>query len=674
MPQCIRRGNGAHQFRAGLGLEIHCVRFPEQVTSARPGARSSAMAPADVPGNVVLGGTPSVREFAELYNQGHRVHRRQFLFEDGVVAARLFLAQGEEKLTLAGHDQEFLRLALAFVRFPIGEVPLDFVPGTKVQVVAPQADSPLRASPECRITWKGIPLTTFKRVLVEDAGKTVSARIWLPAKVSSDANPASARADLEIRYGLKEGITHLFHGFVHSIVPFTEGTEELIQVDGQDSLGGNPTIVEAMFNFKVDPGFGIAALVGFADLGLLFEQPCDHPDLAIARSAFPTNEARTDPEQVLDALRRIRRDGDDAVTKSLAEAFERSGVEPRTAPVSVRAFLNALELRLRKANLVLVVGCIENLRAEGIAEVGRNVIVAAPDHIPFRLKGRETEQLCRQWDGESARIVTFVKASDAPDSKQAAAVALRDAADWLMLALSDSSWWHKLHPGPMQLFPVDARTQAGRFALNPYYHWHYLFGGTASQHRYGTRRMTDIALLDPVVHAALSAREPILHFLQEHRARVTSPEAHGKIRSAVEWIVRSRTSLSREEEFLCLWIALEFLVTPGSGEKEESIKGALHARVAGLLSIGRDGGTAARGLWSRRIDEWYRIRNSLVHDGGTGVDDVGKHIPDIRHAAISVIIYLVGALQSGSDHSIGDVLDAHRRRPPRQPGAQIAGA
>jgi hypothetical protein len=135
-----------------------------------------------------------------------------------------------------------------------------------------------------------------------------------------------------------------------------------------------------------------------------------------------------------------------------------------------------------------------------------------------------------------------------------------------------------------------------------------------------------------------------------------TPKLALQLHHAIEWISRSRSSSTQSERFICLWIAIEYLVLRGSeASRDDAILGALQSRVAPLMARGnRD----LRKYWNSIVEDCYRLRCDVVHEAKEDDQQLARLVPLIGQAAFEVVWYCAAvADKAAADRLPADLLE-----------------
>ena len=125
---------------------------------------------------------------------------------------------------------------------------------------------------------------------------------------------------------------------------------------------------------------------------------------------------------------------------------------------------------------------------------------------------------------------------------------------------------------------------------------------------------------------------------------VQFPRLIAQLDHAIQWLSRSRDSTTLEEQFLCAWIAVEFLIQPD--EAAGPIKGNVTSKISTLISRGD---RTIRRYWTRKMDDCYDLRCDLVHEAKTDKTKLETLLPFLTQAIVECLYHCVGSLEELTD-------------------------
>ena len=422
-------------------------------------------------------------------------------------------------------------------------------------------------------------------------------------------------------------------GYVDFLIPKLREREDVIELQGGDALTGTRARISGVYNAHVRIE---STLLGYSmalEPRLLNPEASATPPLA-ACERFLNDEVTQ--QQVIEFREWL---GDLAdvtdATAHIAKLFMEFATPDH--PMSARAphcFYRIACLSEHNTPIWMVVGSIRGLQTTGSIRIAPGITVSGPDDMPIRLVGGTSaeESLCRHWDPKASHLIAFFTAPNVTETEACAWAALSDAFDLLTLAISDSSWQHSDGLGKDIPLFVDGRLQDAVLGLDRWYHVHHVPSGSAHQY-YAAKEKSSFAL-DLNEFAADSIRQrldPLSWILRPHTGPPRKLTEH--LNRAVSWFSRSRGSATLAERFLCLWIAIEFLLVKdedSDSSKKDSVSGA----VSRLLA--RHDRTVRR-YWVGIAEDAYNARNRLVHEAEAIDAELTRLVPPLEHATFAVI-------------------------------------
>ncbi len=462
-------------------------------------------------------------------------------------------------------------------------------------------------------------------------------RLWMVEEPVRGLDLVSADPTCQVRILLGGQLVNRVKGYIDTVNPFMHAGEALVQIDGVDGLFGTRALVSGVFNSRVDPWWGLSVFAAGCDPGLLAEpQALDIPSLD-GLDEFTGRSSLKGFHEFTEFLQQQAQKHAGKNIEVLCRGFETSlSLQPHQFnPLTASAFRNSAIVIHNQLPVQLAIGSVRGLRVEGIVHLAPNILIAGPDAVPFRLQGAKIDRpLCHGWDDDASRIITFFLASDAPQTPDGSEECLTAAFTLLSIASLDTAWCHKSLSGREARFAVDGKAQDAILELEPWYHVHHLFHGTAHQYYRRRDRSTNVLALTNQSIESLVPRIRILKTM-EQRARQSKPVLRQHLTNAMRWLSRSRGSTTNSERFLCAWISLEFLVLRGT-TKEDAIKAAVSSRVSTLMSRGD---RTRRRYWQGLLDEAYDVRCNLVHEAREDQTALNRLLPIITQAAIQIIAF-----------------------------------
>jgi len=328
---------------------------------------------------------------------------------------------------------------------------------------------------------------------------------------------------------------------------------------------------------------------------------------------------------------------EERVLKQLCGFFERAlDQNPDGVPLMAQAFHNMALVLHNEMPLYVAVGSVRGVAPHGIMCLTPGVVVAAADQLPFALVGRECNApLCDHWDRDAARLVTFFASTSAPGTVSDGWRALTRAFEFLALAVADAGWLHTDARGNLYPMIVDGRVQDAVLELDHWYHVHHLASGTAHQYYARQDKSSNKLVLETRQSSAVSLRlQMLMTNILKNKDRYPVLTAH--LSKAMTWLTRSRASATPGEEFLCLWIAIEYLAVPAGSDA--AIKGTVAPRLAELMA---GSNRTMRRFWHTKIDECYDLRCKIVHEAADDLERIASLAPILRQTVIEAIWFCV---------------------------------
>jgi hypothetical protein len=136
-----------------------------------------------------------------------------------------------------------------------------------------------------------------------------------------------------------------------------------------------------------------------------------------------------------------------------------------------------------------------------------------------------------------------------------------------------------------------------------------------------------------------------LQFLSKLLVNDGKNELESSLLGAIEWLGRASQSVEPEARYLCLWIAVEMLVTCRADQNNEEKQGKLIAKRASMILpfVDDEERDKVQNYWN---DKLYKVRCDLVHRGHS--EDLADHLPKLEFYAPKVIMSYIEHLVDGS--------------------------
>lgn len=576
-------------------------------------------------------------KYLQARQHGFSVVGRGFRYADEQLHARLVLSNGAVDLDLESDEQSFVWLALSH-RFASDCILLANELGAEQprSLSEPAAEKPAITF-DCGLLR--LTQSTIQRLELTESvrERKLSYRLWTTQERARLLRlvPTTPSARLTIEFG--SILAHALHGYIDAVTPFLLGGEGLVEIAGTDFMYGCRNLVAGLFNARVDPATSITLFAAWLDLGLVTSAKLHMPPGLEGLDSIPKPSGLAAPA-LRSFLRCFSEKQEKQSIKQLCGLFQRAlDQNPDGAPLMAQAFRNVALTLHNEIPLYVAVGSVRGLgAAPGIMCLAPGIVVAAADQLPFSLLGKKRDiPLCQHWDGDAARLVTFFASTSAPNTVVDGWKALTRAHEFLVLAVADAGWLHA--DAQKNLYPmiVDGRVQDAVLELDHWYHVHHLASGTAHQYYARQDKSSNKLALETRQSNAISPRlQLLMGNILKNKERFPILTAH--LSQAMTWLTRSRDSATPGEEFLCLWIAVEYLVVPA--RSGSAIKGTIGPRLAELMG-GSD--RTMRRFWQAKFDECYELRCKIVHEAADDRERIASLAPILRQAVIEAIWFCV---------------------------------
>lgn len=605
---------------------------------------------------------------------GFDVVERKIVYDNRCLSASLQLRKGSVEREVQSDSLPWLGCVLAHFQTNHGL----FLPGDEGYPLDKQA-VPTLSRGEVSITFKAgttVLGTDEIRYLEIREGPDLKRvyRLWAAAERVASLVPVLSTAYVDLGLSV-DGCAKIssLRGHIDSVRPFEYQEQTAVELAGTDILTGSKVLVKATYNFRVDPRSSIIGFAKWAEPEVFAGRPISPPDLAELEPFAQHGVSSLDFDAFVDALRRIEERDTRGALAGLSRYFagNLSANDPllRSAALS---FQRAAAILASGTQVYVAIGSVKGINAAGIERVGPGIVIASPKSLPFHLLGREpAEELCEWWTPGTARLVAYFAADDVASTPEKGWSALKSAFDYVNFAISDAGWCHLEADGSMKAFDLNVHQQDAVVELERWYHVHHLINGSAHQYQSGIEKISNELFLDEAASRGMRPRVDVLvRRIQAISGRYVNLEAH--LLRAVEWLSRARVSSSPGERFMCLWIALEYLVLRrGEGAQVETIAAAMESRVPPLMSRGERN---QQNFWQRIMKDSYAMRCRLVHEAAEERKEVDRLMPYLSQAIVEVVWYASAQGEKETQDRVpADILEEYgQRRRPRSP--QSSGA
>lgn len=469
-------------------------------------------------------------------------------------------------------------------------------------------------------------------------------RLLLPIQAAKLLCPVPAEPKLTI--SIRSGGAALFtlHAYVDQVLPVgTEGDDEtMLAIVGDDAFAATRLLLTAGYNLTSIPGESILKLGIFLDVPNLKPDAVMSPilgDFAKSMNGATADDLTVRLQRELAAVSAKTQGNVRDHAEMFADVARHSDFDALHIMGSFLHSAWALDLEIPVA---FAVGHIKGVRTEGAVRLAPNVVVCTQDSHPVRRAVEEHDKgpLCATWPSDGALLIAFY--IDPGDPKQLTDngwEALRNAFTLLSNAVCDAGWLRTSDAGDPIVFLVDGRVQDAALELSPHYHVQCLFSKIGHQSYAGVQKSSHELDLNDLAVAALRPRIDLLTiFLRQLETK--NLHLCNQLRRAMEWLAKSRNATTVSEQFVCLWVALEYLLVK---KGTANIKDAVSRGISAVMSKGE---RVARNWWRAQAEDAYETRCAIVHDAEEDTEKIERLTPLVRQAAFEVIWACASSLKS----------------------------